>query len=96
MLAEIDRPFDLKPHGRLDAHDRGTNDHRGQRLLNPQKIQLLTGPVITPEIAAGLQPRSWYTPWDRTHMYPNYREHYAGGPLRRWHARRRARFAAGA
>ena len=62
---------------------------------NSKRIQLMIGPVITPEIATGLQARSWYTPWDRSHMYPNYRLHHAGGPIQRWHARRRARFATG-
>ena len=62
---------------------------------NPKRVQILTGPILTPEIVAGLQPRAWYTPWDRTHMHPHYRERYAGGPLQRWHARRRKRFADG-
>lgn len=50
------------------------------------------GPLLTAEIAAGLIPRSWWTPWDRTHMYPGYERHYAGSWWQRMLARRRRRW----
>jgi hypothetical protein len=62
-------------------------------------IQEQCGPILSPEIAAGLPPRSWWTPRDKTHMYPYYFNHYAGGwwqrllaqRRRRWHERLRLR-----
>jgi len=56
-----------------------------------ESLQEHFGPLLTPEIAAGLVPRSWWTPWDRTHMYPGYFRHYAGGPWQRLLAARRQR-----
>jgi hypothetical protein len=63
----------------------------GNAFWNPRYLQGWLGPLLTPEIAAGLPSRHILTPWDKTHMYPGYRARYAGGWLQRWHARRRAR-----
>ena len=52
-------------------------------------VQQRLGPYLTPRIAAGLHPRSWFTPWDRTHMHPMYMSHYHGGPWQRFLAARR-------
>lgn len=41
--------------------------------------QDVLGPFLTPEIAAGLLPRRWWTPWNKTHMYPTYKYHENGG-----------------
>ena len=55
-------------------------------------VQQRLGPLLDAEIAAGLVPRAWYTPWDRTHMYPNYFRDYGGGWWQRLLARRRRRW----
>ena len=52
-------------------------------------VQQRLGPYLTPKIAAGLRPRAWYTPWDRTHMYPKFKSHYDGGLWQRLLATRR-------
>lgn len=52
-------------------------------------IQEQSGPLLTTEIAAGLAPRSWWTPWDKTHTYPDYEKYTAGGCWQRIMARRR-------
>ena len=36
------------------------------------------GPFLSPEIAAGLVPRRWWTPWVKTSMHPDYRKHING------------------
>lgn len=63
-----------------------------------EAIQQRLGPLLTPEIAARLRPRAWYTPWDKTHMYPGYLRKYEGGLWQRLvtaNKRFRARRAAG-
>jgi hypothetical protein len=45
--------------------------------------QDVLGPFLTPEIAAGLVPRYWWTPWNKTHMYPTYADRQLGGIWRR-------------
>jgi len=57
-----------------------------------RNIQQRIGPLLTPEIAAGLMPRQWWTPWDRTHMYPQYVNDYAGGWWQRLMAARRRKW----
>jgi hypothetical protein len=52
------------------------------------------GPFLTPEAAAGLISRRWWTPWDKTHMYPHYMDHADGGWWQRYLARRRTRLLA--
>lgn len=61
----------------------------GNAFWNPRFLQAWLGPLLTPEIAAGLPRRHIFTPWDKTRMYPGYRSRYAGGWLQRWHAARR-------
>lgn len=61
----------------------------GNPCWEPHGIQDRLGPMLTPQIAAGLMPRSWWTPWDRTHMYPRYMRDADGGWLQKWLARRR-------
>ena len=56
-----------------------------------RNYQDVLGPFLTPEAAAGLIPRSWWTPWDKTHMYPDYMEDANGGLWQRYLARRRKR-----
>jgi hypothetical protein len=56
---------------------------------NFESLQQRLGPLLTPEIAAGLTPRAWFTPWDKTHMYPNYLRKYRGGWWQRLMAARR-------
>lgn len=41
--------------------------------------QDVLGPFLSPEIAAGLVHRRWWTPWNKTQMYPNYKRHDNGG-----------------
>ena len=64
----------------------------GNALWDPTAVQDVLGPFLTPEVAAGLMPRSWWTPWDRTHMYPFYEKDAAGGWLQRRLAARRRRW----
>ena len=59
-----------------------------------RNYQDVLGPFLTPEAAAGLLPRKWWTPWDKTHMYPNYMKHADGGWWQRYLARRRKRLLA--
>lgn len=56
--------------------------------------QDVLGPFLTPEIAAGLIPRHWWTPWDKTHMYPDYKDHEHGGLWTKLVAAQRGRKAA--
>jgi len=64
-----------------------------------EALQQRLGPLLTPEIAAGLHPRSWWLPWDKTHMYPKYfterdrgwRQQFAAKLRQRWEKRLRAR-----
>lgn len=63
----------------------------GNAFWNLRFLQAWLGPLLTPEIAAGLPRRHLFTPWDKTHMYPGYRGRYAGGWRQRWHQARRAR-----
>jgi len=49
------------------------------------------GPFLTPQVAAGLSSRKWWTPWDKTHMYPHYMNDADGGWWQRYLARRRKR-----
>ena len=64
----------------------------GNPFWDPQRVQGRLGPFLTPEVAAGLQPRAWWTPWDRSRMYPNYMKDASGGWIQRYMARRRRRF----
>ena len=59
---------------------------------NFRSVQQRLGPLLTAKIAAGLMPRAWYTPWDRTRMYPHYLGHYRGGWWQRRLAARRERW----
>lgn len=52
-------------------------------------MQDFTGPLLTEDIAAGLMPRSWWTPWDKTHMYPGHMKNASGGWWQKRLARRR-------
>ena len=64
----------------------------GNPFWDPQGVQDRLGPFLTPEVAAGLLPRAWWTPWDRSRMYPDYMKDASGGWLQRYMARRRRRF----
>jgi hypothetical protein len=63
----------------------------GNPFWDPQGVQDKLGPFLTPEVAAGLPSRSWWTPWDRTHMFPNYMNYADGGWWQRWLTARRMR-----
>ena len=59
-----------------------------------RRYQDALGPFLTPEAAAGLLSRKWWTPWDKTHMYPGYMKDANGGWWQRYLARRRKRLLA--
>ncbi len=61
----------------------------GNPAWHSRRYQDVLGPFLTPEAAAGLLSRKWWTPWDKTHMYPNYMKHADGGWWQRYLARRR-------
>lgn len=63
----------------------------GNPAWDPEIYQEKLGPFLSPEVAAGLIPRRWWTPWDKTHMYPNYMKYVDGGLWQRFLARRRQR-----
>jgi len=63
----------------------------GNPAWESKNYQDVLGPFLTPEAAAGLPSRKWWTPWDRTHMYPNYMKHADGGWWQKYLARRRER-----
>jgi hypothetical protein len=63
----------------------------GNPFWDPQGVQDRLGPFLTPAVTTGLLPRACWTPWDRTHMYPNYMSDSSGGWLQRYMARRRRR-----
>jgi hypothetical protein len=56
-----------------------------------RNYQDVLGPFLTPEAAAGLLSRKWWTPWDKTHMYPNYLKYADRGWWQRSLTRRRKR-----
>ena len=55
-------------------------------------VQDFVAPYLTPEIAAGMMPRSWWTPWDRTHLYPGHIAKMSGGWWQKMLAKRRNRW----
>lgn len=63
----------------------------GNPKWHSRQYQDALGPFLTPQAAAGLPSRRWWTPWDRTHMYPNYMNDADGGWWQRYLARRRKR-----
>lgn len=67
----------------------------GNTLWGADFVQAMLGPFLTPEIAAGLMPRHWWTPWDRTHQYPKYLGDLSGGWWQRRLASRRRRWGFG-
>lgn len=64
----------------------------GNPYWDPEAIQDKLGPYLSAEVAAGIVPRAWFTPWDRTHMYPHYMKDAHGGWWQRTLARRRQRW----
>ncbi len=44
----------------------------GNHFWDCRNTQEHLGPFLTPEIAAGLRARSWWTPWDKSHLFPRY------------------------
>lgn len=44
----------------------------GNHFWDCRNTQEHLGPFLTPEIAAGLRARSWWTPWDKSRMFPRY------------------------
>jgi len=66
----------------------------GNPAWRSRNYQDALGPFLTPQAAAGLPSRKWWTPWDRTHMYPNYMNDSDGGWWQRYLARRRKRLLA--
>ena len=56
-----------------------------------RNYQDVLGPFLTPEAAVGLMPRKWWSPWDKTHMYPDYMRDASGGWWQQYLARRRER-----
>ena len=66
----------------------------GNPAWHSRNYQDVLGPFLTPQAAAGLLSRKWWTPWDKTHMYPNYMKHTGGGWWQRYLARRRKRLLA--
>ena len=53
------------------------------------------GAYLNEEVAAGLIPRQWWTPWDKTHIYPNHIYRMNGGWWQQRLAKRRSRWNAG-
>ncbi len=66
----------------------------GNPAWHSRNYQDVLGPFLTPEVAGGLVPRNWWSPWDRTHMYPGYMKNANGGWWQRYLARRRLRLSA--
>ena len=51
------------------------------------------GPYLNAEVAAGLMPRYWWTPWDKTHIFPRHLDKVHGGWWQKRLARRRQRWS---
>ena len=64
----------------------------GNPFWDSRDLQDKIGPFLTPEVVAGLVPRHWWTPWDKTHMYPYYMKDAHGGWWQQRLARRRMRW----
>ena len=64
----------------------------GNPFCDPRHKQDQLGPYLSAEVAVGLTPRHWWTPWDKTHIYPNYMNDEDGGWWQRALARRRQRW----
>ena len=68
----------------------------GNTRWGADKYQEQVGPCLTKEIADGLMPRSWWSPWDKTHIYPQHIYKMNGGWWQQHLAKRRNRWNAGA
>ncbi|MGI9262376.1 MAG: sugar-transfer associated ATP-grasp domain-containing protein [Woeseiaceae bacterium] len=66
----------------------------GNSRWGANDVQDFTGPFLTQEIADGLMPRSWWTPWDKTHLYPYHMQRANGGWWQKSLAKRRRNLTA--
>ena len=85
FMATIAWDVGLTPHGPVIIEGNPSWKLRG--------VQEILGPYLSREAAAGIAPRSWWTPWDRTHMYPQYMKDAHGGWGQRFMARRRQQWS---
>lgn len=66
----------------------------GNTRWGADTYQEFVGPYLTEEVAKELMPRNWWTPWDKTHIYPQHLYKMNGGWWQRSLAKRRKRWNA--